>query len=89
MAFNKGGVKGKSPWKPVGEILKSKAGKLYVKFKEDFTVEAGSTLMIQDPRVNIQEGVTAGRMTEEQAEERLAKIPEFVRYNLILPPSKE
>lgn len=78
----------KNPWRPVGEILTSKAGKLYVKIKEDITLEANSTLMIQDPRVSLEEAVNAGRMTEEQATERLAKIPDFVRYQLIKPPEK-
>lgn len=91
MAYNKKGSSGakKSAWKSVGEILSSKAGKLYIKFKEDISVSAGSTLMIQDPRVNIQEGVSAGRLTEEQAEERLAKIPDFVRYTLVQPPADD
>ena len=83
-----GGAK-KASWKPVGEILTSKAGKLYVKFKDDFTAAANSTLMIQDPRVSLEEAVNAGRMTEEQATERMAKIPDFVRYSLIKPPDKE
>lgn len=78
----------KSAWSPVGEILSSKAGKLYVKFKEDFSAPANSTLMIKDPRVSLEEAVAAGLLNEEKAQEMAAKIPEFVRYQLIKPPEK-
>lgn len=84
-----GGAPKKNAWRTVGEILTSKAGKMYVKFKEDVTLSANSTLMIQDPRISLGEAVSAGRLTEEQAEERMSKIPEFHRYNLVLPPPKD
>jgi hypothetical protein len=80
---------GKPQWLNVGEILVSKKNSLYVKIKQDVTLPAGTQLMIQDPRVKVQEAVDAGRLTEEQGEERLAKIPSFVKYNLVLPPAKD
>lgn len=102
MAFNRGGSGGsggstagasgakKGAWLRVGEILdsKTKPGKLYIKFKEDVTLAAGSTLLIQDPREELQEAVNNGRLTEARAEEMLAKIPGFVRYNLVLAPER-
>lgn len=98
MAFKKGysstnsqsgSAKKGSSWLTVGEILVSKAGSPYIKFKEDFEVKQGMTLTMQDPRTRLEEAVAAGRMTEEQAQERAAKIPEFVKYSLVLPPSKD
>lgn len=73
-------------WPEVGSLLKSKAGGLYIKFKEDVTIKAGSTLMLQNPRTRLDEAVAAGRMDAEKAEEIKAKIPEYVKYNVILPP---
>lgn len=95
MAFNRSGTTGgaakKSAWRRVGEILdsKTKPGTLYVKFKEDVNVTAGTTLLIQDPRIELQAAVNAGRLTEERAEEMLSKIPDFLRYNLVLAPPKD
>lgn len=99
MAFKKGGsysnnttgaakAKGSS-WLTVGEILISKAGSPYVKFKEDFEVKQGMTLTMQDPRVRLEEAVAAGRMSEDEAQERAAKIPDFLKYSLVLPPAKD
>ncbi len=86
---NGGAAKKGSSWLTVGEILVSKAGSPYIKFKEDFEVKQGMTLTMQDPRVRLEEAVAAGRMSEDEAQERAAKIPEFVKYSLVLPPAKE
>jgi len=72
----------KSKWSKVGELKKSKAGKLYVEVKED--IPKGSYVMLKDPRVGIAESVKAGRLTEERGNEILAKLPDFLKYELIL-----
>lgn len=91
MAFKKGGKSGKSAWLKVGEILLSnkREGELYIKMKEDVTLKVGQTLQIKDPRKSLEEAVNAGRLTEEKAETILSKIPDFVCYELILPPAKD
>jgi hypothetical protein len=84
-----GNKSGGSAWRRVGEILVSKQGKAYVKIKEDVTLQKDMVLQMQDPRDRIHKAVEAGRMTEEQAEERLSKIKDFVKYELVLAPPRD
>lgn len=71
-------------WTKVGSLRKSKAGGLYIKVDANVTLKKDSALNLQDPRKKVQSGVDAGRLTETQAEEMLAKIPEYIRYDVFL-----
>lgn len=76
----------KTPWTKVGQVLKSKAGGTYIKLDlrkgeevlKSLTLENGAMLTLQDPRKR--KGIT---------EEQLAKIPDFVKADIFLPPAKE
>lgn len=74
--------KQKSKWTKVGELKKSKQGKLYVEVKAD--IPKGAYVMLKDPRAGVMESVQAGRLSEEKGNEILAKLPDFLKYELIL-----
>ena len=66
-----------SEWLKVGSILRKKDGKgVYFKVANGVTLTKDSILTMQDPRER--KGIT---------EEQLAKIPDFVRFDVFLPPS--
>lgn len=67
----------------VGSLRKSQKGGLYIKLDADVTLKAGESLNLQDPRKSLDEAVAAGRMSEEKAESIKAKIPEYVKYDVI------
>ena len=73
-------------WQTVGTIKESKAkpGEHYMTI--DQLIPAGTVLRLQNPRDLYDLWVEQGRMTVEEAEEKKAAIPHFVKYNLILPP---
>ena len=71
-------------WTKVGSIRKSKKGSLYVKVDADVTLKKDSVLQIQNPRDNITSRLKAGKLTEAEANERLAKVPEFIRQEVFL-----
>lgn len=80
----------KGKWLKVGQILTKKDGNGYnVKIDADVTLKKGTYLQVTKPQDEIQRLVANGIITEEQGEERLAKIPDFVKFNLILPPAKD
>lgn len=71
-------------WTRVGSLCKSKAGSLYIKVSESVTLEKDSALQLQDPRKKLEASVAAGRITEDKAAEIMAKIPDFVKYEVYL-----
>lgn len=73
-----------SKWTKVGSLRKSKAGNLYIKIDADVNLKKDGTLNLQDPRKKIEASVDAGRLTEEKGSEMLAKVPEYIRYDLFL-----
>ncbi len=75
-------------WDKIGSLRKSKSGGFYIKLDKDVTLAKDSTLAVQDPRKKLSESVEAGRLSKEKAEEILAKIPEYIRYELFLTPPK-
>jgi hypothetical protein len=77
------------PWARVGTLKKSKAGNLYITVEDDITLKKGATIMLKDPRKELAESKAAGRLDADKADAMIAKIPEFVRYNLSLAPDKE
>lgn len=78
----------KAKWLTVGSLRKGKDGNLYINVQEDVTLAKGSTLQLQDPRKKAMAMAEKGYITTEVAEERVAKIPEYVRYDVVLPPPR-
>lgn len=76
-------------WKNVGSLRKSKSGGLYIKINEGVTLAKDDVLQLQDPRKKLQASAEAGRMSQEEATERINKIPDYVRYDVTLPPPKK
>lgn len=70
----------KSKWNKVGSLWKNDKGNLNIKMDSD--VKSGTYLNLQDPRKSLERSLAAGRMTEEEVEARLAKVPENLRYEL-------
>lgn len=75
-------------WLNVGSLRKSQKGEFYIKINENVSLNKGDVIQVQDPRKKLKDSVTAGRLSEEKAAEYAAKIPEYVRYDLVLPPPK-
>ena len=73
-------------WKKLGSLRKSQKGSLYIKLDEDISLKKGQSVQLKDPRKSLDAAVEAGRMSSEKAEEMKAKIPEYIRYDLILAP---
>lgn len=71
-------------WTKVGTIRKSKKGGLYIKVDADVKLVKDSSLQIQDPRKKIKDQVAAGKLEEAKGEERLSKIPEYIRQEVYL-----
>lgn len=81
-------------WQKIGTIRKGKAkpdgtpGNLYISIASDVTLTKGDNVRIEDPRESIKASIAAGRLTEERGQEMLAKVPDYIRYELVLPPKK-
>jgi len=71
-------------WLKVGTIRKSKKGSLYLKVESDVKLTKDAALQIQDPRKKIKDQVAAGKLEEAKGEERLSKIPEYIRQEVYL-----
>lgn len=66
----------------VGQVLKSKGGKTYLKFEKATTIQEGEALFISTPAEDIQFLVETGKLTAAEGEAKLAKVPSFVLYNI-------
>jgi hypothetical protein len=73
-------------WKRLGSVRVSKTKSFYIKLNEDITLSKDDAIQLQDPRKKLVESVAAGRLTQEKANEILAKIPDYIKYELVLPP---
>lgn len=78
----------KSEWKKIGSIRKSEKGDLYIKIDDAVSLTKGSVMQIQDPRKRIAEAKERGKLSAEVADEMLSKVPDFIRYEIVLPPAK-
>jgi hypothetical protein len=76
-------------WKTVGSLRKSQKGSFYIKINDDVTLTKGSSLQLRDPRKGLDEAVAAGRLSQEKADSIREKIPDYVKYDVILAPDKE
>lgn len=88
-AASSGGAKASgSAWKSVGSVRKSKNGNFYLKFNQAVTLGADESLLLQDPRKKLDDAVASGRLSEEAAEEKKAKIPEYIEFDIVQPPPR-
>ena len=74
-----------SKYTEFGEIREGsedKGGGLYVKIVKDIVLKEGTTVYIDTPSEKITKLVELGFIKEDEAEERLAKIPEWKKYLL-------
>lgn len=78
----------KPKWLTCGSLRKGPDGSLYIMVTSDVTLTKGTALQLQDPRKSITKMAEKGFMTAEIAEERIAKIPEYVKYDVVLPPPR-
>lgn len=78
----------KPKWLVVGSLRKNQKGDFYIKMNEDISLKKDQSLTVRDVRKNIQNLAARGFITETEAQERIAKIPEYVKYDLVLAPPK-
>lgn len=71
-------------WTKVGTLKKSKAGNLYISVAENVTLKKDANIMLKDPRKELEKSKAAGRLEASKADEMIAKIPVFVKYDLFL-----
>jgi len=71
-------------WNKVGAIKKSQKGNLYVDVTANVSLSLGQRLQLQNPRDSIKKLASTGKITEEVMNERLEKLPEFVKYDVFL-----
>ncbi len=50
---------------------------------ETISVKAGDSMALQTPQSSVERLLDGGHITEEQAEERLDKIPAFVKFDVM------
>ena len=80
---------GKNKYHKVGAILEKKDGGVYLKFDTEFNIE-GLTLNgvpvkaieVEDPTAKFDRMVAAGKLTEEEADEKAAKVPSYVLFEV-------
>jgi hypothetical protein len=84
-------VKGKKRFIKAGAILEKKDGGVYLKFDENFDLTGlalnGSPvtgLQIEDPTAKFDRMVTAGKLTEKEADEKAANVPSYVLFEVTL-----
>jgi hypothetical protein len=71
----------------VGTINESKQGRLYINIDKDFTVKKGDRLILKRKSDDIQQSVSAGKISEERGEELLQKL-HFIKYTIHQPPEE-
>lgn len=83
----------KSKTVKLGTVRKNKSGKgVHFQLNSDIAIidfkgnkhefKAKDTLFINDPREQVKFRLERGFITEQQAEEQLSKIPEFVKFEV-------
>lgn len=77
-------------WKKFGSVRVGKTpGSFYMKIDSAITLGPNDAVFLQDPRKKLKESVAAGRLEEGRAAEMAAKIPEYIKYELVLAPPKK
>jgi hypothetical protein len=80
-----------SKYQKVGAILEKKDGGVYLKFDTEFQLEGLTfnglpvkAIEIEDPTAKFDRMVASGKMTEADADEKAAKVPSFVLFEVQL-----
>lgn len=76
-------------WTKLGTLRKSQKGSLYIKLDADVNLKKGQAITLKDPRKSLDAAVEAGRMAADKAEGIKAKIPDYIKYELLLGPDSE
>lgn len=88
---NKPQAKGKSTFVKLGAIIEKKDGGAYIKLdggKEGILPEIEvdgkrvTGFQLEDPTAKFERMVNAGKMSEEEAEEKASKIPSYVLFEI-------
>jgi hypothetical protein len=74
----------KSKWTKVGELKKATKGSLYIDIQVPLTTKDKCRLQLQDPRAFLKSLLQSNKITEDVYNERLGKIPDFIKYNVFL-----
>lgn len=61
----------------VGYLKESEAGNQILVVEQDITLEKGSKIILKAPQEEVESLLRNGVLNEDQAEERLSKIPEW------------
>jgi hypothetical protein len=80
----------KIPESRVGYVSKSQSGNSVITVEQDMTLKKGDKLILQKPAEIIKGLQQRGVLTEEVAQERLSKVPEWKTHEVSkLPPMKK
>lgn len=70
----------------VGQMLQAKNGNYYLKFetkdKEPIVIEDGEAIFMDKPEEMFNRMLELGKISEQEAQEKIAKVPGFVKFNL-------
>jgi hypothetical protein len=79
----------------LGAIMKGKEGGLYIKLDDNIDtlnvngeLVKGKFINLEKPEAKYKRMLEAGVMEEAEYEEKVNKIPDFVKYEVVIPPSK-
>lgn len=82
-------TKGNSKYQKVGAILEKKDGGVYLKFDTEFPLEGLTfngqpvkSIDIEDPTAKFDRMVASGKISEAEADEKAAKVPSFVLFEV-------
>lgn len=70
----------KVPKNRFGTLKKAKSGSLYIEVDQDMNFAKGEKLFLKTPAADIDGLVERGFIQADVAEERKAKVPEFIKY---------
>ena len=76
-------------WKEIGSIRMSQKGKLYIKLDDVEGLENGIALQINKPEDKIRRLHELGYIKDEDLEKRLEQIPEWLKYEITMPPKQD
>ena len=79
----------KKKWSDIGSIREGNSGKLYIKLDKVDELYDGVALQIEKPEEEINRLYELGFVNDEQKEERLSKLPSWLKYKIKLAPKKD
>lgn len=71
-------------WNKVGAVKKSPKGNSYIQFDKDVSFTKSDFLQLRDPKDGLNNLLQSGKITEDQYQERLAKIEGWLVRELFL-----